>query len=246
QGEFYDGPTTVNAGQTIEAFEAGSTSHYHGVTGWVQYELSDGSNLYIMFNNPHSHDGTGSTGNQWLYACTDSYSKYSAVIDSSGFIDPVTPMADDTISPIVNVYLSEDLVSGNIPTQTFSAPTGNYVYLYIVNNSGFPLSLSSMTNGYDSPPVSEGNPPFVANTVPVADANDDPFLALFAVGGIYSDQETSGTISYNLPSEDVLSISWSSDDNNSVTASLGGSGVSQGTIQYDQTDSSILTVVVSE
>lgn len=245
-GQFFSGPSSVDGGQVIQTFSAGSKQDLNGINGWVMYSLDDGSSLYLMFNNPYTHQGTGYTGNQWLYACLSQYSKYSVTVDSSTFIDPVNPMSSDTIAPIVNVYVTADMVPNNIPTQSFSSPVNNYVYLNILNNTGYPLSLQSMTNDYDSPPINYGNPPYVAETIPVTSGTTS-FLAVFADGGGYSgeDVETQGIVNYNLPDGSILEITWQSDDSNTVTINLGGTGESKASYSIDEEDSSNVTITIN-
>lgn len=243
-GQFFSGPSSVTNGQSLQTFSAGSMQDLYGVNGWVEYSLPDGSNLYLMFNNPYTHEGTGSTGNQWLYACIDKFSKYSVTIDSSSFLDPVNPMSSDTISPVVNVYETQNMVPGNYPNQTFSSPTGNYVYINIINNAGFPISLNSMTNGYNSPPITDGNPPYVAETIPVSVSNAYT-MAIFAVGGYDEYETTNGMAEYNLPNGDTLSMTWTSENNNSVTFSLGGSGAALASYTSDPETPSTITVTIT-
>ena len=98
--------------------------------------------------------------------------------------------------------------------------------------------------GYNSPPITDGNPPYVAETIPVSTSNSYT-MAIFAVGGPDSYYTTSGMAEYNLPNGDTLSMTWTSENNNSVTFSLGGSGAALASYSSDPESPSTITVTIA-
>lgn len=237
------GPNNItNATTPQEAFKLKKRTGFDGVTGYIGYNLEDKSKLYLMFNNPYSHKGSGFKGNQWFYAViqppTSAYSLYYAHVSGAG-IDPVSPESDDTLDVTVTI--------GRQPVQAYQALTPiadtlhGFQFVCKINNQNpngaFLLyGLTKTVNnieGIGSPPVKSGNPPLVAATIP----NGQEVLAIQANGGFQmpsgnpeamrsmpsaTNPPTQGKATYITPGGYTLIINWNIQDSDNPDVTLGG------------------------
>jgi len=231
-GKTHYGPVTINSGKSDEAFKIQkTTASAYGVTGYIRYNLPDDNYLYLMFNNPYTHSGSGNTGNQWFYAVIQpkeagGYSNYYATVSGAG-INPVSPEGDDTLTVTVNVYDQMTTTPSVDPNVTSDPNDCTQLLLYIDNQLGTGVAtLAGMTNkssktgqiGVGSPPIKSGNPPMMTETLP----NGQKTLAMQANGGRYISYQspeppyqtdygypaTEGELCYVFPNGETFILSW--------------------------------------
>lgn len=241
-GEADDGPYNIpgNTGPDgALAFKLKKKTGFDGVTGYIGYNLPDGSTLYLMFNNPHDHSGPSYTGNQWFYAAIQppagGYSTYYTQVNGAG-INPVDPEGSDTLD--VTVTLNQQPVTDYQGLSLTDNQNSAYQFICNINNQNpnGAFVLFGMTNdsnsvsGVGSPPVKQGNPPAVAETLPT----DKQVLAIQANGGWTIIPEspknpqqidlhtTQGQATYLTPGGYLLIISWNIQPYANPVVSIGG------------------------
>lgn len=114
-GKFTQGPISTispNNGSGQQVFQAQKrTGALLGTTGYVAYNLpNSGGLLVLMWSNPYTQAGSGSTNNSWFYAGimpdpnNPSYPTNYYVSYVGGFtINPENPTNEDVMSPIVTI-----------------------------------------------------------------------------------------------------------------------------------------------